>query len=144
VNSAFEEFVGEIAVCTIVRHALTESREKMKFEKTRKWDEFMLGALRKVAELETKREAWEVQGFEVVVDEADFGFCVGEVELCEEVVMEKGEKVAYEGMGRGIESKMDAKIEEFMEKYAWAFPKGRVMGKLSAYFKQKEWTDLGM
>lgn len=31
--------------------------------------------------------------------------------------------------------RMDRQIETFMQDYSWAFPDGKVVGKLSAYFE---------
>ena len=86
----------------------------------------------KIADFKTKRELWDIDGFTVVIDNADFGHMVGEVELCDEV----GE----DSKKAGVE--MDRRIEEFMEKHAWAFPDGKALGKLSAYWLSKARKDL--
>jgi thiamine-triphosphatase len=72
--------------------------------------------------------------FKVVIERADFGHMVGEVELCGEV----GE----DSKKAGVE--MDRRIEEFMKEHAWAFPVGKAIGKLSAYWLSKAQRKLGL
>jgi thiamine-triphosphatase len=93
-----------------------------------------LRSLKKIAEFRTKRESWDIDGFKVVIDRADFGHRVGGVELCGEV----GE----DSKKAGVE--MDRRIEEFMKEHAWAFPVGKAMGKLSAYWLSKTQRELGL
>ncbi|TID18251.1 hypothetical protein E6O75_ATG06327 [Venturia nashicola] len=112
-----------------------------------------------LARIKCVRQMWRVDGkFNVVIDTTDFGHVVGEVEL--EVDTEKQEIgdgdgdggvgvsaaegfIGAEGSDRNGEAQllknMDVEIETFMRKYLWAFPVGgKVVGKLSAYFKWLE------
>ena len=91
-------------------------------------DKPLLEQLQKVAEFETARERWVVdEGYEVVVDRTPFGWIGGEVEKV--VTVGKGDDET------GIAKKIDVEVEEFMYKFAWAFPvQGVVIGKLTAYF----------
>ncbi|KAH7122383.1 CYTH-like domain-containing protein [Dendryphion nanum] len=89
-----------------------------------------------VAEFKTVREEWEVDGgIKVVLDEADFGCVVGEVEICESMKREEmQDKVPV----------LNERIDGFMKKYEWAFPRdGEVVGKLEAWFRWKE-KNLGL
>ncbi|KAF2689606.1 hypothetical protein K458DRAFT_247109, partial [Lentithecium fluviatile CBS 122367] len=102
-----------------------------------------LADLTPVAMLRTSREAWDVEGFRVVVDETDFGHVVGEVELCllgESRGGKGGEGEKEEKDWQRNTEEMNKRIEEFMKAHAWAFPMGdggKVVGKLSAYFAWK-------
>ncbi|KAK1752607.1 CYTH-like domain-containing protein [Echria macrotheca] len=94
--------------------------------------------LAKMAEFTTMRETWVADGeFHIVRDRMDFGHEVGEVEL----QVEAG--IATESEKRKIMAQMDEKIENFMNKYAWAFTPGRPVGKLVAYFEAKKRTPAG-
>jgi thiamine-triphosphatase len=95
------------------------------------------GLLQKVAEFKTEREEWDIEGFRVVLDEADFGWCVGEVELCREVLGGDEESAREKG------TEMDRQIERFMAECGWAFPEGKVEGKLLAYFRWKKEGGVG-
>jgi thiamine-triphosphatase len=90
-----------------------------------------------IAEITTTRSSWTADRcFKIVVDETDFGHRVGEVEL----------ELEHEYRGAGdaavvseeLMDQMDNRIEEFMAKYAWAFPTGDHKGKLSAYFEYQK------
>jgi len=117
-----------------------------------------------LARFVTYRRQWLVnERFHVVIDEADFGHVVGEVELAQESERTgppegpggheshredvckletevEAEKIGWsEGGDEGqadkeLAEELDQEIEAFMERYAWAFPRGEVKGKLSAYF----------
>lgn len=133
-NSQFREYEGEEGVVEIVKRAWEmlegNGREFKGYEKT----DTILQGLKPIAEFKTKRAEWAIDGFRVVVDQADFGHTVGEVELCFDVENE-GEEVGLE---------MDEKIEGFMKGNAWAFPEGKAMGKLAAYWQWKARMELGL
>jgi len=84
------------------------------------------------AQFTTTRQAWTAQNgsndtLQIVVDTADFGHQVGEVELaCD------GVDIATQDVSR---LKMDLIISEFMNYHKWAFPHGKCKGKLTAYFE---------
>lgn len=65
-----------------------------------------------------------------MLDTTDFGHSVGEVEL-QRIIG------AQDSKDQNVASVMDAQIVAFMQYYAWAFPKGDAVGKLSAYFTWK-------
>lgn len=86
--------------------------------------------LTKIAKFETKRAVWSAaEMYEIAVDSTNFGHLVGEVELQQEVVTEWEE---------GLANRLDTQIEAFMKKHSWAFPSGKAVGKLSAYF---DWAE---
>jgi thiamine-triphosphatase len=126
-NSRFAEYQGHDDVGHIVKDVFsTISEESGSWKK----------ALVPVADLKTKREEWDADGFRICVDEVDqegFEHRVGEVELCEEI--EVDETTDEETIGK----EMDERIEKFMKEHEWAFPatSGKVVGKLSAYFLWK-------
>jgi len=81
----------------------------------------------------TKRQQWKVnEQFLVVLDEADFGHVVGEVEMVQDSVEEE-----HVGSEESIIRRLDEQIEEFMHLHTWAFPSGEVQGKLTAYFEYR-------
>ena len=87
--------------------------------------------LGEMARYVTQRDVWKVaDAYEIVVDSTNFGHLVGEVEL--QQAIEPGEEAEKDAAIR-----MAAQIKDFMLKHAWAFPSGKVIGKLSAYF---EWA----
>lgn len=94
-----------------------------------------------MARFTTFREAWKVDGrFNVVFDSTDFGHAVGEVELEVELEMDvemDGNKKEISAKRRVLAMEADSEIEEFMARYSWAFPAGKPVGKLSAYFAQR-------
>ncbi|CAF9904530.1 MAG: hypothetical protein GOMPHAMPRED_002870 [Gomphillus americanus] len=86
-----------------------------------------------IAKFTSTRHTWQAdEKFTIVIDCTNFGHTVGEVELqCQvdgQSVLEEKEELTH---------RMDQEIDSFMQKYAWAFPKGKAMGKLSAYFQQQ-------
>lgn len=92
------------------------------------------------ADLRTTREAWVVNdAFNVVLDTTDFGHGVGEVEL-EETFTVPAEDSDFPEAKRQFGADMDQRIECFMKEHAWAFPPGKPIGKLTAYFAWKEAT----
>ncbi|KAH6631517.1 CYTH-like domain-containing protein [Chaetomium tenue] len=131
VNSRFEELRGEAEVRKCVSRVLGRGVRHEGGE----GEDFGLGVM---AELVTVREGWVVDGeFRVVRDVVGLGggigHEVGEVELQVEVEGEVGEGekgVMMEGM--------DRRVEEFMQRYAWAWERGEVVGKLAAYFEMLE------
>ena len=136
VNSRFEELSGVQEIQECVRKTLEGSMggsggEAQVWEEKREEENF---GLEKMAEFVTTREGWLVDGeFKVVRDRMDFGHEVGEVEL--QVEVERG--ITEEEKGRVMEE-MDGKIEEFMTRYAWAWDRGKPVGKLTAYFEMVE------
>lgn len=92
--------------------------------------------LKSMARFTTIREAWKAdKKFKIVLDRTDFGHAVGEVEL--EVEMETNNDVneaLWAAKRQGVTTQMDRQIETFMQDYSWAFPAGKPVGKLSAYF----------
>lgn len=102
--------------------------------------------LKSMAQFTTIREAWRAdKEFKIVLDRTDFGHAVGEVELeleLEEVERnntdnnDENEKL-WAAERQGMTTRMDRQIETFMQDYSWAFPDGKVVGKLSAYFEFK-------
>ncbi|KAF2464882.1 uncharacterized protein BDR25DRAFT_203655, partial [Lindgomyces ingoldianus] len=125
-NSRFEEYDDVEEIRSVVREAL---------DKTGGYADTWQMGLSPMAEFKTQRESWDVNGFRVVIDEADFGYTVGEVELCQSLGDNTGPAMPTNGLEleqTGLE--LDSRIETFMKEFEWAFPNGKVMGKLSAYF----------
>jgi len=121
-NSRFEELndVRDIAAC-IQRITGVGINEDAQF------------GLVRMAEFTTTREAWVADGeFCIVRDRMDFGHEVGEVEL--QVEMEG----ATEAQKRRAMARMDERVGDFMERYAWAFAEGKPVGKLVAYFEARK------
>ncbi|KFZ20938.1 hypothetical protein V502_02965 [Pseudogymnoascus sp. VKM F-4520 (FW-2644)] len=121
INSAFAEIDGNNAVKEIIKQNLRDSADGADIEEI----------LKPCAEFATGRESWMIDGkFKVDVDKTDFGHIVGEVELTRtlEYVNEEEEKL------KELKEKMDQEIKLFMQSYPQAFPVGRPVGKLSAYF----------
>lgn len=104
----------------------------------------MGGRIEEVAKLVSQRKKFLVdEKFTVVLDETDFGHVVGEVELEREVSVTGGEEDVTEAKGKiqdraQVIAEMDQEIDNFMKHYAWAFPPGKPVGKLSAYFALKK------
>lgn len=98
------------------------------------------GRVREMARFVTDRAAYVVDGeFTVVVDVTDFGHTVGEVELERDAT-----EASYEGEDKAWAiAAMDRQINDFMKRYTWAFPPGKPVGKLTAYFDQKTDRPLG-
>jgi thiamine-triphosphatase len=127
INSQFEEVSGWEACRDVVANVFQSSSEDAK-------DTFGLGP---IARIRTERHEWEMNNkFQVVVDTTDFGHSVGEVELSRniETVMDGEDGFVVRD---GTMARLNEEIEEFMKTYAWAFPEGKVIGKLSAYFEWK-------
>lgn len=123
INSAFAEIDGNIAVKEIIKQNLRGFTDGADIEEI----------LKPCAEFATDRESWMIDGkFKVDVDKTDFGHTVGEVELTRtlEYVNEEEAKL------KGLKEKMDQEIKLFMQSYPQAFPVGRPVGKLSAYFRE--------
>lgn len=92
------------------------------------------GQMREMARFVTDRTGYVVDGkFTVVIDMTDFGHTVGEVELERDAA-----EVSCEGEDKALTiAAMDEEIDGFMRRFTWAFPAGKPVGKLSAYFEQK-------
>jgi len=96
----------------------------------------------------THRRQWLInERFHVVLDEADFGHIVGEVELAHESTRSgaEGKGQAEVGEDKDLAKKLDAEISSFMSQHRWAFQQGEgeVQGKLSAYFAWKKRAEGG-
>lgn len=94
------------------------------------------GGLREAARFVSYRSKFLVDGrFTVMLDATDFGHVVGEVELEREI----GGSGAEEACDRTrVIQEMDKEIDHFMKSHLWAFPAGKPVGKLSAYFALKK------
>ncbi|EFR00355.1 hypothetical protein MGYG_03357 [Nannizzia gypsea CBS 118893] len=93
-----------------------------------------LCGLEVMARYTTYRDTWRLnKEFEVVLDRTDFGHWVGEVELQRDVEVDEDEKKALV-QRQAVSAGMDREVRAFMERYQWAFPVNRPVGKLSAYF----------
>jgi len=92
-----------------------------------------------IATLSTVRKSWIADGeFKIVFDAMDFGHTVGEVELEEEFHFSPTANASKDHQIREKMTEMDKKIEEFMNRYHWAFRLGAPKGKLMAYFELQE------
>ena len=119
-NSTFKELAGEEEIGALVA----------KYNGIVPSNSVDFGLL-KIAQFTTLRDKWRANNrFEIVLDFTSFGHMVGEVELQNVGEIETA-------LGSRAADSMDAEIEAFMKKYSWAFPTGKVDGKLSAYFAQK-------
>lgn len=79
--------------------------------------------------------------FTVILDKTNFGHVVGEVELEKYGAVTTEQDGAEEVDGVPVSriiAEMDQEIDEFMNRYVWAFPPGKPVGKLSAYFSLKK------
>lgn len=102
--------------------------------------------LKSMAQFTTIREGWKAdKKFKIVLDRTDYGHAVGEVKLELEMEMESNKKKnndenekLWAAERQGMATQMDRQIETFMQKYSWAFPDGKAVGKLSAYFALKK------
>lgn len=92
------------------------------------------GQMREMAKFITDRTGYFVDGkFTVVIDVTDFGHTVGEVELERDAT-----GASCEGEDKALAiAAMDEEIEGFMRRFAWAFPAGKPIGKLSAYSERR-------
>ncbi|ROV90655.1 hypothetical protein VMCG_10014 [Cytospora schulzeri] len=104
----------------------------------------LCGRVKGVAQLVCRRNKFLAdRKVTVVLDETDFGHVVGEVELQRDIPFAGGEDHAN-GAERKDQKKeqvvaeMDREIDNFMKRYVWAFPPGKPVGKLSAYFALKK------
>ncbi|KAH6648118.1 CYTH-like domain-containing protein [Truncatella angustata] len=127
INSAFREIGGDKAVTEVVQKSLTVTADGAGIEKL----------LEPCAEFITDRESWIIDGkFRVDVDTTDFGHTVGEVELTEVLQSASGEQGEEQEEEKNLREKMNQEIKAFMQTYPPAFPTGRPIGKLSAYFQK--------
>lgn len=92
------------------------------------------GRVRTMARFVTDRTGYLIDGkFTVVIDVTDFGHTVGEVEL-----ERNADGALHEGGGKAPAiAAMDEEIDGFMMRFLWAFPAGKPVGKLTAYFDRK-------
>lgn len=89
------------------------------------------GHMRELARFVTNRTGYLVDGkFTVIIDVTDFGHTIGEVELERDA-----SEASCEGAGRTLTiDTMGEEVEGLMRRFAWAFPPGNPVGKLTAYF----------
>lgn len=93
--------------------------------------------LKSMARFTTIREEWKAdKKFKIVLDKTDYGHAVGEVELELELETNNNDENErrWAAERQGMTRQMDRQIETFMQDYSWAFPDGKPVGKLSAYF----------
>lgn len=127
INSAFEETDDSRSILDMVKQNLDVARDCHSIE----------NVLSPCAEFITERESWMIDDkFQVDVDSTDFGHRVGEVELTRYL----GDTYNELGSDRktveeDLMAKMDMDITAFMQSHPRAFPTGRPIGKLSAYFE---------
>ena len=142
-NSRFREVEGMEAVGRVLRSFVDDGLDAAFGDKGARSDskskEPLLNQLQKVAQFETARERWGVdEGYEVVIDQTPFGWIGGEVEKV--MTVKKGDEETR------IAKKIDVEMEEFMNRFDWAFPvQGVVIGKMTAYFdwlREKRGVDL--
>jgi thiamine-triphosphatase len=133
INSAFTEIDGNNAVKEVIKQNLAVSADRLSIEEI----------LEPCAEFVTERESWMIDGrFKVDVDTTDFGHVVGEVELTRTLQYANGEHgEEEEEEEKELKVKMDQEIKAFMQSYPQAFPAGRPLGKLSAYFHRPDRTE---
>lgn len=144
-NSAFEEVEGSQAVQDVVQQFIPDVKiprenelDKMQLDKdvvggARSTVSSSILGLDMVARFITHRQRWKVDNdFEVCVDETDFGHVVGEVELVQE--LEHQDQKELEMQREEAKGRLEANIQRFLEKYAWAFPRQEAIGKLASYF----------
>ena len=119
-NSTFEELADKDEISDLVVKYITRAPSySVDF------------GLSKIAQFTTVRDKWRAnKRFEIAVDSTSFGYIVGEVELQS---LEKMNTIS----SSQASDRMHTEIEAFMQTYSWAFPPGKVDGKLSAYFAQK-------
>lgn len=132
-NSQFEELSQP--------HEIAQMMRDCNIEPSAASDAF---GLRTTAKFTTIRESWKAdEQFGIVIDSTDFGHYIGEVELQQKVEQEDGANPDYQrALRQATAAKMDSQIEAFMAKYSWAFPSGKPIGKLSAYFdREKSMSD---
>ncbi|RMZ77163.1 hypothetical protein DV737_g4497, partial [Chaetothyriales sp. CBS 132003] len=133
INSAFTEVDGFSAVKEVIRQNLAVSVDDGGHHHGDRVGSIEC-ILQPCAEFVTERESWMIDGtFKVDVDTTDFGHSVGEVELTATLGKNTngGDQVGEE---EELRHKMDQDINAFMQSYPQAFPAGRPLGKLSAYF----------
>ena len=128
-NSQFMEMAGYDKVANLV--AVNVPRAQIDVQD--------LG-MKQFARFATARETWLADGkFLVVLDTADFGHLVGEVELVKDKWFRKdANELVLRRLRRIMATRMDSQISEFMRMHPWAFPPGEVKGKLSAYFESEQ------
>lgn len=132
VNSSFEELTDPPAIAHCVAQ-MTGHHKSAAYD-------FGLGVL---ATLTTQRKTWLAdEKFKVVLDSmVDLGHEVGEVELERRVAVPRQQDSSVvcdvELWKRNLTQDMDRQIQEFMQRYHWAFRSGVPKGKLTAYFERR-------
>lgn len=130
---AFTEYTNLVAICRLVRGTLQSIKcgAQLAQEEARTGhdeDDCILDELNPIAKIHAKRDEWDIDGFRVVIDETQWGYCIGEVELTRTVSEDERVTAAKD---------MDEDIMAFMEEHPDVFSGGkeRPMGKLSAYWR---------
>lgn len=125
-NSAFEEITDVDNISSLLnRHVPGTKLDAIRGPQG--------GELEAVARFVSHRKKFLVDyKFTVILDTTNFGHVVGEVEL-ERYVEDVGRDLDKASMI----AEMDREIDDFMKRYVWAFPSGKPVGKLSAYFALK-------
>lgn len=137
-NSAFHEVTGVAAISALLRELVPGGGAVLDAVRGPQG-----GGLQQLAAFVSDRRTFLADGkFTVVLDSTDFGHVVGEVELERALAAkpegeeggEAGEVRASETSRADMIADMDREIDHFMKRYDWAFPAGKPVGKLSAYF----------
>ncbi|KAI5300645.1 hypothetical protein KEM56_002308 [Ascosphaera pollenicola] len=146
-NSQFEEVKGRRGVLELLlqlEHRACIAKDKLATQLPRLEPTDYAFGLPVFADLQTTREKWVVNDmFNVVLDTTNFGHGVGEVELEETLVTTLGME-DFDEAKRQLGADMDKRIETFMKSHAWAFPPGKPVGKLTAYFAWKDLRSKGV
>ncbi|KAF1978108.1 hypothetical protein BU23DRAFT_364528, partial [Bimuria novae-zelandiae CBS 107.79] len=120
-SEVFDEYADIGAIRRLVQGKLRSAGQ-------REGDDGVMQELDPVAEIVVRRDEWDVDGLRVVVDETQWGYTVGEVELTRE---------GFEGQKEDAVKVMDEKVMAFMREHGDVFlagGEGRPIGKLSAYW----------
>ncbi|EZG06952.1 hypothetical protein H106_03682 [Trichophyton rubrum CBS 735.88] len=133
-NSRFEELSEPGEVLRLVQRLVSG----VKFLPTeRDGSDIRQSGLEVMARYTTYRDTWRLnREFEVVLDRTDFGHWVGEVELQRDIEVDEDEMKAF-NQRQAVSAAMDGDIQAFMERYQWAFPVDKPVGKLTAYFAKR-------
>lgn len=132
-NSAFKEFTEINKISSLLGTLVTGASLDAS-------DGLGGAAMQETARFVSYRDTFLIdERFTVILDRTDFGHVIGEVELEKDVMVTskqcEGDTEEVDGspISRVI-AEMDQEIDEFMNRYVWAFPPGKSVGKLSAYF----------
>jgi thiamine-triphosphatase len=116
-------------------HQIPECSTDVTSVVTTEQDRFGLGC---IAAFSTTQRAWRADGeFTIVLDNADFGHTVGEVELQRELSLEVARNACIEEKKPRMMHGMDEKIASNMEHRLWVLCQGPPVGRLTAYFARR-------